>query len=42
VVLVIIPAERNVEALMMAVGNVPVLEGVTRRPLSAKAGRLAD
>lgn len=42
VVLVIIPAERNPEALMMAVGNVPVLEGVRRRPLSAKAGRLAD
>ncbi|MGI6082564.1 MAG: YIEGIA family protein [Limnochordia bacterium] len=42
VVLVIIPAERNIKALMTAVGSVPVLESVRRRPLSSRAGRLAD
>lgn len=42
VVLVIIPAEHNPEALKIAVGSVPVLEGVRRHPLSSRAGQIAD
>lgn len=40
-VLSIVPAERNIEALITAVRNVPVLEGARKRPLASKAGQMA-
>jgi len=40
--MVIVPAEKNTEALLEAVRRTPVLESAVRRPLAAKAGRLAD
>ncbi|NLY30146.1 MAG: hypothetical protein GX047_05890 [Firmicutes bacterium] len=40
--MVIVPAEKNTEALLEAVRRTPVLEASIRRPLAAQAGRLAD
>ncbi|NLY52684.1 MAG: hypothetical protein GX063_07225 [Firmicutes bacterium] len=40
--MVIVPAEKNTEALLEAVRRTPVLEASIRRPLAARAGRLAD
>jgi len=37
-----IPGEKNEQALMMAVRNVPLLEGARRRPLASQAGQIAD
>lgn len=42
VVLAIIPAEKDEEALLEAVRRVPVLEAAVRRPTRAKAGRMID
>lgn len=38
----IVPAEKNTAALLEAVRRTPVLEASIRRPLAARAGRLAD
>lgn len=40
--LVLIPAERDMDALIRAVLDTPVLEGAYRRPLAAKAARMVD
>lgn len=40
--LVLLPAESSMEALIRAVKDTPVLEGAYRRPLEAKAARMAD
>lgn len=42
VVLAIVPAEKNPEALLEAVRRVPVLEASVRRPTSSKVGRMID
>jgi len=40
--LVLIPAERDMDALLRAVLDTPVLEGAYRRPLAARAARMVD
>lgn len=40
--LVIVPAERRIDALIRAVADTPVLEGAVRKPLASRAGRMAD
>lgn len=40
--LVIIPTESDMDALMRAVLDTPILEGAYRRPLAAKAARMVD
>lgn len=42
VVMAIVPAERNPEALLEAVRRVPVLEAAVRRPTQSVAGRMID
>lgn len=42
IVLVIVPAEPRMDALIQAVADTPVLEGALRKPLQAKAARLVD
>src|SRR5690606_27891657 len=42
VVMAIVPAEKDPEALLEAVRRVPVLEAAVRRPTKSLAGRLMD
>jgi len=42
VVMAIVPAERNPEALLEAIRRVPVLEAAVRRPTASVAGRMVD
>lgn len=37
-----LPGEKNIEALMMAIRRVPILEGARRRPLASRVGQMAD
>ncbi len=38
----LIPAEKNINALIEAVAQVPVLEGAVRKPLESMPGKMAD
>lgn len=42
VVMAIVPAERNPEALLEAIRRVPVLEAAVRKPTQSVAGRMVD
>ncbi|BAS27623.1 YIEGIA domain-containing protein [Limnochorda pilosa] len=41
-VLAVLPAERSMEALLLAIRQVPVLEGSVRKPLQSPVGRLLE
>lgn len=41
-ILIIVPGEPSMDALIQAVGETPVLEGAVRKPLEARAARMVD